>query len=219
MKIKNLIVTSLGLLVTLTVLTACSSPSANPDAKKSAEPSDSSSPVESDTFDPISFMAQGKARVVQNDLDEEFLTIAQKSCTKAYEDGLIYKSSEGATYFKQDPNALYGNWKFSQVTMTNNELQSPGIYTNYLPAFFDPCDTMVSGALLSENTDSLILEHSLKKNADGTYTWGQHHGGAALDETTYFVGSDGLFSKIVSGKYTETASYGPLTQEQLDYFK
>lgn len=219
MKTKNLIAISAAVVLFSGLLSGCATNSSTVDPKTSAEPTTSPTTTENDPYDPIAFMQKGKARAVQSDLDEEFLTIALNSCSKAYQDGLIYTNSDGVSYFQRDPADLQSTWRMSQVTVTKEGVISPGLFLNYFPALFDPCDTMIQGAILPEDTDSLVLEHSLKKNSDGSYTWGQHHGGASLDEVTYRVSDNGLFSSIGNGFHDATADYGPLTQEQLDYFK
>lgn len=228
MKIQKIAGATAALFILTTLFTGCASNTPNGDAKMSGEPTNSASPSESNSpapsetnsIDPISYMEKGKARIIQNDLDEEFLTIAQRSCTKALEDGLIHKNSINVTYFQQSTNSeSVSYWPLSQVTVAKEGKLATGIYVNYLPAFFDPCDMMIQGALLEDPTDSKVLEHSLKKNKDGSYYWGQHHGGESFDFNTYRVGDDGLFSWVGDNIFQNTVSYGPLTQEQLDYFE
>ena len=235
MRSKNVGAAAIGILLLSGLLVGCSS--ATPDAKKSAEPYSTSTQQENNPdpiptqdendWDPIYYLKRGKPNVIKNELDQEFLDIAEKSCIKAYEDGLIFSSNfsgaEEVSYFKQGQTDSLGWWKLSQVTVTKDGVQSPGIWFNYLPAIFDPCDVMIQGAM---DIHSKVLEHSLKKNKDGSYDWGQHHGGANLDVVNYKVGPDGLFSEVFMQSveqsdevYKFKATYGPLTQEQLDYFK
>lgn len=183
------------------------------------DPTDSTTQPAKEEFDAIAAMERGKPKLIQNDLDAEFLEIAFASCKKALEDGFVIKDVDSTSYFISDPDSIFSVFKIKEVSITNGEVAGAH-YNNYYPALFDPCDTLVSADLVKPGDDNYaILEHSLEKTPDGDYKWGQHHGGANLDVLTYSVGADGLISGYAAATWSSQVSYGPLTETELGYFK
>jgi hypothetical protein len=205
--------------VVLFLVAGCSSSGVDKtsEAKNSHSPTHTQTPAEE--FDPIEAMMRGKPKLAQNNLDEEFLTIAFNSCKKALDDGFVTKDAGSTSYFISSPDSIFDRFKIKEVSVTDGVVGGP-IYFNYYPALFDPCDTLVNADFVKPSDDNyVILEHSLEKTTDGAYKWGQHHGGANLNVTTYTVGSDGLISGYETEFWSSQVSYGPLTETELGYFK
>jgi len=186
-----------------------------------AKPENTSSATESakDTGDVIAAMQRGMPNLVQNDLDAEFLEIAFNSCKKALDDGFVIKDADSTSYFISSPDSIFDRFKIKEVSVKDGVVGGP-IYFYYWPLLFDPCDTLVSADFVKPSDDNyVILEHSLEKTTDGAYKWGQHHGGANLNVTTYTVGSDGLISGYETESWSSQITYGPLSETELGYFK
>ena len=197
------------------ILAGCST------SDSTAGPEPSSSPTEStqDEWDVIPSMQRGLPKLAQNDLDAEFLKIAFNSCKKALEDGFVIKDVGSTSYFISSSESPFSKFKIKEASVTNGVVGEPK-YFNYWPAIFDPCDTLTYADVLKPTDDNyVLLEHSLEKTENGTYKWGQHHGGANLDVIEYSVGADGLISSYRFSDWYSQVRYGPLTQQELNYFK
>ena len=186
-----------------------------------AGPEPSSSPTESaqDEWDVIPSMQRGMPKLVQNDLDAEFLKIAFDSCKKALEDGFVIEDTGSTSYFISSSDSIFSKFKIKEAAVTNGVVGEPKYFYTW-PAIFDPCDTLTYADVLKPTDDNYVmLEHSLEKTNEGTYKWGQHHGGANLDVTEYSVGADGLISSYRISDWYSKVRYGPLSQQELNYFK
>jgi len=220
-------IATVGVLSLSLLLTGCSSGTQESTAKTSASPNSTDTELPSDTPEesesPQTTSPKGldytqPIKLAKNDLELEFLNIAFDSCEKAQRDGLIVTSSKDKTYFRPIESDDFPNWPywpFEQVTVTDGKVGA-GIYVNYLPSFFEPCDLEIQARLVEP--DAAVLEHEVDRWANNSYGWKQHHGGQALDETVYQV-TDGLITRY--GRYNNldtVISYGPFTAEEQALF-
>ena len=212
------------ILLSVVFIAGCSPVASTPKHQTSASPTKSNStasPTEAQriNLESINSMRRGLPNLVKNDLETEFLNIAINSCNKALEDGFVIKNSEGTSYFISSSDSLFDRFKIKEVSLKDGVVGGPK-YLDWAPGLFYPCETLIQADVVNPSDDNyVILEHSLKKTNDGEYKWGQHHGSASLDETTYTVGSDGLISGYLDGTWKSEVRYGPLTETELGYFK
>lgn len=212
--LKKLVSVLVGLIL-ISGIAGCSNGDTEDKSKSIPTPSESTETK----FDGLAAMDRGKPKLIQNDLDAEFLEIAANSCKKALADGLVIEDAESTSYFLPEPQSERMIFKFKEALVTDGVVGGAN-YLNYWPALFDPCDTMMSADLVKPTDDNYaILEHSLEKTTQGNYKWGQHHGGANLDVIEYSVGSDGLISGYGTSDWSSAVRYGPLSQQELGYFK
>lgn len=202
-------------LFVIAALSACSISETKPGNKQSASPTPSETVTE--TFDPIAAMQRGKPNLAQNALEEEFLTMALNSCQRAIEDGLVIEHADITSYFIGDPNTEFGNWRIREVAVVDG-VAGPGIYNNYLPEFFAPCETLIQADLIKPEDGSQRLEHTLVKISARVYSWGEHSGGFSTEDTKYSVDAEGFISGYGETGSETKVSYGPFSETIKAYF-
>ena len=187
----------------------CSTPAATTLESPSPTPKASNN----DTFQSEIFLAN-------SELEEEFLQIALASCELTKTQSLHLYDSQGvtsiSTYFRPSENLLDPENQLSENSVGDF---IPGIYNNYLPAFFDPC-LLEEQAVLAENPDAELLEHSVEKIGTFRYVWSQHQGGANL-ESMYYDVRDGFisqYSKEENSAIKTEVSYTEFSGDTANFF-
>jgi len=180
-----------------------------------------STPTEAEkvNLEAINNMRLGISKLAKNDLEVEFLDIAFNSCKKALEDGFVIKDPDSTSYFISSADSQFYPFKTREVSVTDGKVGGPK-YLDWPPFLFDACGTLIQANFVKpSDVNYLVLEHSIEKTGDGSYKWGQHHGAANLDVTTFNIGTDGLISGYGAGDWNSEVRYGPLTETELGYFK
>ena len=205
-----------GIILLPLLASACSSNSLS-------EPKDSQSPSTSVSESPQPKLSpmfglnySGEILLAKNDLEREFLTFALNSCKKAQTDGFIITDSEGTSYFRPSLDVSAQDWPFEEVSVVDGKV-GEGIYYNELPALLAPCDLEIQAQ--REEADAPLLEHKVRSEGNGKYTWSQHNGGYSLEPMTYLVVNDLItsYGREVSADQVKVA-YGPLTDDQQTLF-
>ncbi|MFN4846610.1 MAG: hypothetical protein ACK4VJ_02070 [Rhodoluna sp.] len=152
----------------------------------------------------------------QAQIEAEFLAIAADSCAKAQTENIVEKVGDGSKIIAlaksnayQDYSAVYFDPSGKPQVIYEMELSvcSPG----YLISMMEEAN----------QTNSGDYKHSIKLNADGTYTWSQRVWGEEENfmQDTIFTVAEGIITAADGEAYDYTFEYGPISDEEMVAFK